>query len=189
MIDIKEQISAFVDSELDSNEVDALCDELIVNGELQAQWEHYHLISSAIRHEISDNVLNDLPQRVSAALMDEPTVLAPKHYLPSVHSMTRHIASFAIAASITAVAILGIQKFTTPVVPEAIHVAATPQESEWVRVSGTRWDMNKPAVESQLNAYLVKHNEYATGASTSGMLPYVNIVSYDTKVKPVPNKK
>lgn len=189
MSDIKEQISAFADGELDTNEADALCDELMVNEELQAQWERYHLISSAIRHELPDDVANDLAQRVSAALMDEPTVLAPKRYLPTVRLMTRHVASFAIAASITAVAILGIQNYTAPVVPEAIHVAATPQKSEWVRVSGTRWNMNKPAVESQLNAYLVKHNEYASGASTSGMFPYANIVSYDTQAGPALNKK
>ncbi|MDH5593931.1 MAG: anti-anti-sigma factor, partial [Gammaproteobacteria bacterium] len=73
----------------------------------------------------------------------------------------------------------------TPVINgNSQQVASTvtaPLSQEWVRVSGTRWDVKQPAVESRLNSYLVNHNEYSNGMQ--GVLPYARIVGYDSEKK------
>jgi sigma-E factor negative regulatory protein RseA len=179
-----EQMSAFVDGELGTDEADALCESFQKDKALRESWARYNLISDTMRHELPEVTKHDLAARVCQSLENEPTILAPTARSNSMKSAMKHVASFAVAASITAVAIIGIQTYTASTPTSGItEVATAPDNRAWVRVSGTRWDINKPSVESKLNAYLVKHNEYASGAGTTGMLPYASIVGYDTGIE------
>lgn len=85
--------------------------------EQQETWARYHLVGDAMRAELPDTLMFDLADRVALALQDEPTVLAPKSRLlrervqPVVVSMLRYGGQFAIAASVAAVSILGVQHY------------------------------------------------------------------------------
>lgn len=74
---MKDQLSAFVDGELD----DAACERLLQavkhSDSLYSEWATYHLIGDVMR----DNAVLSagFEQRVMQAIHDEPTVLAPIH--------------------------------------------------------------------------------------------------------------
>jgi sigma-E factor negative regulatory protein RseA len=175
---LKEKLSAFMDGELNDAEAAEVYQQLQHDDELKASWSRFHLIRDALKYEVSGLKNDELASRVSAALEDEPVVMAPKRRRGQVHQFTRHVASFAVAASLTAVAILGIQQYTSTPETSEFQVASKVEKQQWKRVSGTHWSLNQPEVEDRLNAYLVKHNEYASGNTSGSMLPYVTIVGY-----------
>ena len=82
--------------------------------EQQALWGRYQLIGDALRNEMPPVISLDLAARVSAALADEPTVLAPRTSLlqrvrPTVVHLLRSGGQLAIAASVAAVTLLGVR--------------------------------------------------------------------------------
>ena len=85
--------------------------------EQRETWARYHLVGDAMRDELPATLVFDLADRVAQALQDEPTVLAPRRtslrerVQPVVVSMLRYGGQFAIAASVAAVSILGVQQY------------------------------------------------------------------------------
>jgi hypothetical protein len=69
----------------------------------------------------------------------------------------------------------------------AVATSTAPQDVEWVRVNNVKWDVQQPAVESKLNAYLVNHNGYTN--SVRGILPYAPIVSSTTPMSDAPSSR
>lgn len=104
-----ERISRLIDGDLP---LDAKSDYQTT--EQQALWGRYHLIGDALRHEVPPVVSLDLASCVSAALAQEPAILAPRisllHRLrPGVVHALRSGGQLAIAASVAAVTILGVR--------------------------------------------------------------------------------
>ncbi len=74
---IKEEISALVDGELDAAGYEALRDALR-DDEYRQSWHRYHLISDAMKQQMPDTLNHDLFQRVHAVLESEPLILSPQ---------------------------------------------------------------------------------------------------------------
>lgn len=176
---LEEALSAFLDGELDAAESDRVVDALKRDGSLQGRWVRYHLIGQAMKRDLPADLRHHLAARVSAAMATEPTVLAPHRSSRKPRPVWRHVASFAVAASITAVAILGVQRMSSVETPTPDLAQHSPTEQQWIRPAGTRWSEARPAVENRLNTYLVNHNEFAGAGSMRGMLPYARIAGYD----------
>ena len=102
----KEQLSAFMDNEIDGSQKD-LVDDLLQEPELLDTWSRYHLISDSLKQGLPESVDRNLARNVSEALRDEPAILAPGRL---AHPLLKPVAGFAIAASVTALAILGVQQ-------------------------------------------------------------------------------
>ena len=192
---IGEKISALVDGELAGPDVHALVNDLRHNPESRMCWQHYHLISDALRNNLPEVIAGDLASRVSQALESEP----PLNSLSMVSRSRRFptfikpAVGFAIAASVAGLAYLGFgwkaddtvvdlqrtASVSTPTLPAS--VTNNPAGLEVHRaVNGTHWDVTQPAVESKLNDYLLNHDEYATYAGGQrGVLPHVRTVGYD----------
>jgi len=102
-----ERISALVDDELNEQECQSAVDELLSQGDKRAAWGRYHLLSLALKRRLPAGVDYNFSSRVMAALEDEPTVLAPRKPAPS--SWGQRAAGLAVAASVAAVAVLGVQ--------------------------------------------------------------------------------
>lgn len=198
---IDEQLSALIDDELTDHEVNEVFNVLSKDDELRSRWERYHLIRDVMHNDLQSDIQHGLSERVHEALQSEPTILAPSRKGVSFPPFMKQVTSFAVAASITAVAIFGVQSVThqnvgtapqqVALVPDvqqthgiaAQRVAMTPENSkdEWTRVSGTRWNLlNRKDVELKLNSYLVNHSEYSGFSGMRGLLPYAKIVSYDS---------
>ena len=182
----REQISALVDEELETGSVFIL-NAMKDNQEYRQAWSHYHLIGEALRGNLPEQVDMNLAERVSKALQNEPAYTETrKSFL-----LLKPLAGFAIAASVTVVAILGVRQAgiepagsPSPVVASngieaPVHVVSSdPVPATENRVH----EYTVPAdAESRLNRYLVNHNEYRNTVGVQGMLPYVRIVAHEVE--------
>lgn len=123
----KEQISALMDGDLSDAEV---LNELGMDSGLQATWARYHLIGDAMRGDLPVNLQLDLSDSIMAALEDEPTILAPKpvetapvlqpavapvktdsNVVPLFRRVGQQLGQYAIAASVAAAVIFGVQQY------------------------------------------------------------------------------
>ena len=118
---IKEQLSALMDGDLSEIEV---LNELGTDPTLQDTWSRYHLIGDAMRGDLPVNLQLDLSDSIMLALEDEPAILAPKpaqpaapqvqpagKVIPFVRRFGQQVGQYAIAASVAAAVIFGVQQY------------------------------------------------------------------------------
>lgn len=187
---MNEQLSALMDDELaDRSE---LLGELGSNMALRAGWARYHLIRDVMTDHLPDQPYMDISARVSASLEQEPAIFAPLHKRrrPSrLRFMAKQVAGLAIAATVSAVAVLSVQQHGTADSPAAGGLAATTpaaipapttvtprQASAQVRYVTADNGLDQKT-QSKLSGYLVNHNEYSVSANMQGLMPYMRIVS------------
>ena len=117
----KEQLSALMDGDLSDVEV---LGELGMDPALQDTWSRYHLIGDAMRGDLPVNLQLDLSDSIMLALEDEPAILAPKpaqpaapqvqpagKVIPFVRRFGQQVGQYAIAASVAAAVIFGVQQY------------------------------------------------------------------------------
>jgi len=117
----KEQLSALMDGDLSEMEV---LKELGTDPALQDTWSRYHLIGDAMRGDLPVNLQLDLSDSIMLALEDEPAILAPKpaqpaapqvqpagKVIPFVRRFGQQVGQYAIAASVAAAVIFGVQQY------------------------------------------------------------------------------
>lgn len=210
-IKIEEQISALMDGELSDSDTHDLISTMQHDPELKKVWGTYHLISAALHNNLPDKLEPHRAQSLNAALASEPTVLAPrsvtlKSKLRTMTPAFRQIAGLAIAASVTAVAILSVQTLPQDPLAGNAQVASFTQaqqpfgfvNNEFVQAptienvaafapavpflientADQPWGLGEPAFEAKLNNYLNNHNQYSTPAEMQGVLPYARLVGH-----------
>lgn len=112
-----EQLSALVDGE---HQDAHLLDEIKSDKIMAEKWQRYHLIRQTMRKELPNSVDFDIAAKVSAALEQEPVVLAPKsgwRQLPGVAAvlpLVRQGGQLAIAASVAVAVVIGVQTNNQP---------------------------------------------------------------------------
>ncbi len=189
---LEEQVSALVDGELPHEEVDNVFSKLKQDDAAQACWRHYHLISDALKNNLPEKLPEDFVNRVSLALESEPALLAPPVRRRTQTFINRPTIGFALAASVAAVAFLGLGWNNQTAVEQmpslaanmtqapAINTSASAPVVSYTRVQGGQWDVEQPAVVSKLNDYLLSHDQYSSVAGVrNGVLPQVRIVGYE----------
>lgn len=173
---LKEKLSALVDNELDELEERRVFTALENDAELRGTWERYHLVRAALRQDLEVVVAHGVVERVAARIATEHSSAAA--FLR--RRATRWVGTLAIAASVAAMAITGVQWLQQPTpMPLATLAVNTPAPASVIRSGTTRWDTKEPGAANRLNAYLVEHDEYASSAGIGGMMPYVRVVGYD----------
>ena len=154
-------------------------------------WGRYHLISEAMHNNLPPYLDLRLADRISMSLRNEPTILAPD--VPLRRAVLRPLTGFAIAASVAAMAVVGIQYgrqdsapsvTATPLAAMVAPQSLQPGSGGHVRlaagtsaVRGRFEDVAPGNARTQMNRYLVNYNEYRRSAAMQGMLPYVRIVA------------
>ena len=99
---MKENLSAWMDGELDGKAADVLMKELRQGGEAREAWRTYHLAGDALR---DTRMLSDgFSERFARRLAEEPTVLAPRRASAPRPWLAMPAA---IAASLAALALVG----------------------------------------------------------------------------------
>jgi len=190
---MRPKISAFVDGELERQELAEVIEAVERDETARETWQLYHLIADALH----DTALRapGFSARVAQALAAEPTVLAPGR-LPAERA--RWVALSA-AASVAAVTLVGWLAFAPT--PEqrpdrlpGVPVASAPQSTGSVQATSTPAisPAAQPAVAVQreptvppampvsaetASDYLFAHQEFSPGMSIQGMAPYVRTVS------------
>jgi sigma-E factor negative regulatory protein RseA len=173
-----ERMSAFVDGELSSSEQEVLSRRLENDPELRLRMGRYQQISFALRRSQEQTVdASGIAEAVSQALLDEPTVLAPRK---PAQQLPRVALGAALAATVAAIAIgvapsllepevgnesqpqsfafaprLSVPPFPTTKV--ALGDTATIEN----RPAGERWKTLRPETQHKLDNYLLEHNEFA----------------------------
>ncbi|HAU92159.1 MAG TPA: transcriptional regulator [Alteromonas sp.] len=173
-----EKLSAFMDGELDDS---GFVDSIKNDSESLAKWRSYHVIRSGLRKEASVMPEFDITAQVAAALEQEPTVLAPKSKwksLPVVNKVVpllRQSGQLAVAASVAAAVILGVQQvnqqpaaeepfttFQTPVIPGMPQAGMAPVSLEQSNILPNNRAGDSDALlqkRRQINALLADHEQ------------------------------
>ncbi len=211
---LQETISSMVDGELSRDECAKILPE-VSTGSGSVSWDQYHLIGEAMRHNLPDTLYPDLSTNISAAIAsesvhqsaaatqitpDNPEITNPEitNIVPAVTKIKSPIFGYAVAASISVVAITGLFQLNqdeslSPVVTP-ITVAHQPKvtpapvldEISWRHqvkqepvVVQSRYP-HSPMPSEKLNRYIINHNEHSIAMpSQGGMLPYVRLVGYE----------
>lgn len=178
-----EQLSALMDGELPSGEIKSVLLAFKTQKEIRRRWLAYHLARDSMHNHLPEIPLQRLAMKIPYTLDDEPlAVKRSKDISKQVYLKWQYLASLALAASLSAVTVLGIQALMSkpiPLKPQAI--SGSPQViSNFKTISAL--ENNHPVtvldrgVKERLNTYLVNHTEYI---NMPGMLRYGRIVFYE----------
>jgi sigma-E factor negative regulatory protein RseA len=191
-----ERLSALVDDEISGHEISGEINKLKNNQESLDIWSRYHLIGDAMRNELGQFHDPQMARLISQRLKSEPAILAPAA-IKRHSNKKRALTGLAIAASLTAVAVVIAPQLINPGSSEAPNQLASSNQlpvgnqqpvanqqpaSNTIHVAedGTRWELlKKPKVESRLNDYLLNHQDLSPSSNIKGIMPYATFVSYD----------
>lgn len=101
-----ETISALMDGEVSEFELHRVLKEIVQDDELRHKWQRYHMVSAALKSELPPRMV-DLSDNICAAIDAEPSHSGKADFSRFVKPLSR----FAIAASVTAIAVLGVQRY------------------------------------------------------------------------------
>ena len=199
--DARERISAFMDGELRGSDCDRAVKSLYASPELRRDWARFHLIGDAMRKTGPIARAETIADRVSAELARERIVHAAPRLRRRVWAP---LAGLALAASVAAVAILGVRSVddgievqtvasvapvrqAVPAAPPARsdtgsrvqRVAAASAQRMLASAAGRPWSDAAGDAGARINAYLIHHSEHA-GLGVRGVLPYVRVVGYQS---------
>ena len=195
-----EKLSALMDGELDQQELNEAIDHLLNDSSAQVHWVNWHRISDGLHQRTLAPVSSEFQQSIRQKVAEEANyghsassnVVALGHIssrltLPE-WIPTRQLASMAIAASVTAVAILGFQQLHGPQVDAFQTATKTTAESETVArvasnakpfelVAGDHLSLSSGEIDLELEPYLVNH-QHLGGAATPVVSPYIRFVGH-----------
>lgn len=186
----REQLSALMDGEAESHECDALLKSLCQHdsAEEQGRWERYHMISDALKKNLPENLQHDLRVRVSSALEDEPTVLAPRRFSINWKRYSKPLAGVAIAASVATFSIVGLRvvlpEITTVNAVATNDLSTQQQAQDFTTVSDSPPPQAPIPLDdraTRLNGYLVNHSEFASPNGMQVLPPYMRVVGQENE--------
>jgi sigma-E factor negative regulatory protein RseA len=169
--ELRMRISMLMDADLDGRDNPRLIEKLEEDAELQATWARYNLIGDVMRSTGAPLASPDFAAKISAAIADEPTVLAPKTF-KNTNVVRPRVVSWALAASLAVAAVLVGKSVNehSDVFQMASNAAPKAQ------VASKEAELAQNQAESQFNDYLVMHSETSYMAGSAGMLPHVRLV-------------
>jgi len=174
---MKEELSAFVDGECQSNEVQGHLTSIKSDAELRNAWNIYHLIGDALRGDISP----DLTSGVLARLREEPTMLAPRRVRPAFG----RVGWYALSAAAGMAAVTLVVWTASPIWRSETQVNA---KSEDVRLAGPSLSpvttvsvpaggANVSVSDAEVENYLYAHQPYSHASAVQGVAPYARTIA------------
>lgn len=162
---MNKDISALMDGELEENLAPTAYNQL-QRTDAQATWRTYHLIGDVLKGY--PPLFSDIGAKVAARLADEPTILAPKKR--KIRNMPVAISA---AASLAAVAFVGWVALQTNV--GNVNDALIASNYAFLRNVATQ--RNPDAISTDINPYLLAHQEFSPSTNMHGVGPYLRTVS------------
>jgi len=184
-----ERVSALMDGEIDGSDIDRALSDLKQDAELSARWNRYHLVSDSLHNDLASQVDPQLADRISEQIAAEPIYTSADHWgkKPSP-AWLKQAGGLAIAASVTAVAILGTQALyqdeigSNPAIadagpPGAASTSASPRKlPENFELAAYRQPPSSPLPPARFNQLLLNHQELQAGSTLPGRtLPYIRL--------------
>jgi len=174
---MKEKLSALVDNELDELEERRVFAALESNAPLRQTWQRYHLVRAILQGDLSAAAAPDVSEEIAKRIAGDPSAAS----LFQTHKAIRFVGTLAIAASVAAIAIVGVQWLNQPTpTPLPLVAASNPAPEVAVRaVASSTTNAGDEETVNALNAYLVQHEEFSSTPGIGGMMSYVRAVSID----------
>ena len=185
-----ERLSAFMDGEVVAEELEQVVEQLLATPEAQQHWANWHQISDGLHERTLDDLPVQFHQGVADRLASEPVYMTKRRRSPRLPQWLplKEMAGMAVAASVTAIAILGFQQLHGPE-GGALQVAAIEEQPATEAVSSGRSTGtlklvagNFPVaplaeVDQALEAYLVNH-QHLGGAASPVVSPYIRFIGH-----------
>lgn len=167
-----EQISALMDNELSPQDSSQVLRRLDDTSEARECWETYHLIGDAMRGQAGGI---NVAARVSAALKNEPTVLAPQRPEKPGKAFTYALSA---AASVSAIAVVGWMAFSTgSAIHSPVELAKTVPAAPAASIQPAEPPLVSTPSGDQMNEYLLAHQGVSPSSSLQGVAPYIRTIS------------
>ena len=172
---MREKLSALVDGELRSVDLEAHLGRLRTDRELRGAWSTYHLIGDALRGHFGPEIID----RVVARLRDEPTVVAPR--IAPFKRLSWYAMS--AAAGLTAVALV---VWTASPIWKGPEIAGSPVASGATGTAGSvtifatgapSAEKKPPVVSAEVENYLLAHHPFSHTSAMQGIAPYARTVA------------
>ncbi len=162
---MKSDISALIDDELERSEASRVIDALRRDGDLQKDWNLYHLIGDSLRR--APVYSPDLSEKVMARLAKAPVLLAPSAQ-PKRAPLRFALPLAAAVMGMAAVAWVALNLNA----PQPVELAATPRPANTQTAPVAR---RSPS--GALKEYLVAHQAHSPSGGIQGVAPSVRTVS------------
>jgi len=177
-------LSTLMDGEIESPVTHTTVSALESSPDLEATWERYHLIGTAMRSEPMRKEYRKIAALVSARIADEPIPLARAAVRRRKSPRRGTFVGAALAASAAFLAVFAVPQFfesDPDVTPRNRQLASSPPEQLPYPGHTRRWHLDEPALENKLDQFLVNHQEQSPGSAMTGFLPYATVVGYETR--------
>lgn len=201
---IDERFSAYLDGEASPSETEAVLSEMDRDPGLRAAWGRQHWLRSALRDADTAAAYDSgFADRVARAIDDDDRGPSRRDRVVPFPARRRWraAASLAAAASVVGAVLLVAEPLGRDTGIPAVGgttLAGDDAAGPAVAVSGTsggetraavnvarsnraadHWSVSDPAVEDQLNGYLLEHNGLARGYGMSGATPsFLRVATY-----------
>jgi len=200
----KEKISAFLDNDMHRDELMSF--SLSAEADDAKVAQRYQMVGDALRGEMSNSSFVDVSQAVREALADEniaeqmtaPVAKAsskPLHEASAEKSgffdlsgWFKPVAGMAVAASVAVVMVVTVTGQDTGSVAPMASNNDTQLQTQPVAVQLAAEDKATNRENSELDAYINQHLEFATQDTLQGRLPYVRAVSFESNGNAQPSK-
>jgi sigma-E factor negative regulatory protein RseA len=178
---IAEHLSAVLDGEAGKFEQRRVLDELGKSNELQTSLSCYALIGETMRDtsqtSIADsNFLKGIHDKLDTEPEYSQVRITEKKVSNGHPAWARPIVGFAMAASVAAVAVIGVQNFMVTN-GSNVSIAKNQQPIEATPLATTPYNHPDAKTHSLYKRYLDSHVKFA---STTPIMPSVRMVSYNS---------
>ncbi|MEQ9465500.1 MAG: sigma-E factor negative regulatory protein [Haliea sp.] len=189
---LRESLSALMDDEANELELQRLLGQLGKDDELRQTWIRYNLARSVISGQPVGRLNMDISQRVSAAVAAD---VEPA--LGLWQRLRRPVASFAVAASVTAVVVFGGQQLyqagdpdaggAAPVAASGVSAVGFVNSLGAVPLRASYGNQAVPQLEpaartayrelarQRMYLYMQEHAEHAALNSPQGLIPFARV--------------
>ena len=170
-----EQLSSFVDGELNQDSALFLARRLASDSELGKTWERYHLIRECMRRPGEALAVTSIS--VDLDIDSSRSEVSGSAGMPG---WLKPVAGIAVAASVAAVAVFSVLDVSAPVgapQPQLAEPFNSPNPLGTLPVSQPVSFGAESASQKQLNLYLLRHNQAAGTVGRQGFVSFVPIVS------------
>lgn len=165
---LRMQVSAFVDGELPENETELLLRRLSQDPELRQLVAEYLAIGRAIRREREIPGMGELRGRIARSLGQEPPIEVQPASEPRRVNWLKPVAGLSIAASVAALAVVGLRSMEAPPgTPRETVQAAAPAAYTQPRPEAAE---NRQQPSDMLVQYYLRHGETSADLGPNGIL-------------------
>ncbi|MFT5451631.1 MAG: negative regulator of sigma E activity [Enterobacterales bacterium] len=168
-------------------------DQLINDSETRSIWSRFHLVSDIIKGDAPETIALDFEQRVQSAISNEPTLLVPSarnkksnvetqktpsFIVENIRDWAQQATGLAIAASVTAVMVLGVQALNSPQTTQISNSAITSLELLEVDNLQIAEESNYSELQENLLDYTRASSQYGL----QFLKPQVSVVNHSVTV-------